>query len=214
MSLAASNYVSSFEIQTPAISAVHIQKRFSKSKFIYNQEQEAIKFYKVSKGIVLLGNFTDDGKEIFKTLVHEGQFFGEEAVFGGRSRMTYAQAFSSEVEIEEYTLEDFWNSKSFQQQVMSSLLISNYGVQSTMERNSIVGIDIRLKKFLENLSSMVAIPLLTGEKMIRLGIRHRELAFICSTSRQSVSTILSNWQKLGLIKMDRQNIVLSPEFFN
>ena len=214
MSLAASNYTNAFKLEPTSIAAVHVQKKFSKSNWIYNQGQEAIKFYKVVKGIVLLGSITDDGKEIFKTIIHEGQYFGEETVFGGQNRLSYAQAFSTEVEVEEYTIEEFWKERTFQQEVMNSFLISSYGVQSTMERNSIVGIDIRLKKFLISLSDNVSIPLLTGEKMIRLSIRHRELAFICNTSRQSVSTILSQWQKSGIIKMDRQNIVLSPEFFD
>lgn len=213
MSLAAQDF--RYNVNEPqSITAVHIQKTYKKNELVYSQKQEALKFYRVTKGIVLIGNISDDGKEIFKTLVHEGQFFGEEAIMGHGYRLNYAQSFAADVEIEEYNASYFWSETSFQKEVLDSIFRTNMGIQFTMESNSIVGIDVRLKKFLIGLADFHAIQLLTGEKMIRLGIRHRELALICNTSRQSISSIISNWQKEGLLKMDRQNIILSSELLD
>ena len=69
-----------------------------------------------------------------------------------------------------------------------------------------------MKNFLKSLASKKAIKLLTGEQMVRMHVKHKELAFACNSSRQCVSSILSKFQKLGKIKMDRSSFILAPRF--
>lgn len=188
-----------------------IAKNFSKDEHIYLQGDKAVKYYKVQSGIIAIGNFTEDGKMVFKCLVQEGDFFGDEVASGLEERTNFAIAFSKEVEIEEYRYTDFWGNSEHQKDVLQSSLKRNQSIQKTMEVNSSLTVEERVIRFFKDLAEKKAIKLLTGDLMIRMHVKHKELAFICNSSRQCVSSIVSHLQKDGLIRMDRSSIVLTPQ---
>lgn len=189
-----------------------ITKQFKKDQPVYQQGDIAVKYYKVVSGIVAIGSYTSEGKMIFKSLVHEGEFFGDEVVNGLTERVNFAVAFSKEVILEEYKADDFWRVAQHQREVLKSSMNRNLSIQTTMEVNSSLSVEDRVKNFLKNLAEKKAIKLLTGEKMVRMHVKHKELAFVCNSSRQCVSSIVSNFQKNGDIKMDRSSFILSPSF--
>lgn len=189
-----------------------ITKDFKKDESIYQQGDNAAKYYKVVSGIVVIGSITAEGKMVFKSLIHEGEYFGDEVVSGLEERVNFAQAFSKELVIEEYKSQDFWEFPSHQREVLKSSLNRNLDVQHTMEVNSSLTVEDRVKNFLKSLASKKAIKLLTGEQMVRMHVKHKELAFVCNSSRQCVSSIVSQFQKSGQIRMDRASFILSPSF--
>jgi CRP/FNR family transcriptional regulator len=188
-----------------------IAKSFKKDQNVYQQGDKAIKYYKVKSGIIAIGNYTEEGKMVFKCIVQEGEYFGDEVVSGLEERMNFALVFSKDVEIEEYRYTDFWENLEHQKEVLQSNLKRNLSIQKTMEVNSSLTVEERVIRFFKELASKKAIKLLTGDLMIRMHVKHKELAFICNSSRQCVSSIVSHLQKDGLIKMDRSSIILTPE---
>jgi CRP-like cAMP-binding protein len=146
---------------------------------------------------------------IFKSLVHEGEYFGDEVVSGLEERNNFAISFSKEVGIEEYRYGDFWENSEHQKEVLQSSLKRNQNIQRTMEVNSSLTVEDRVIRFFKDLAQQKAIKLLTGDLMIRMHVKHKELAFICNSSRQCVSSIVSQLQKTGSIKMDRSSIILT-----
>lgn len=189
-----------------------ITKEFKKDENVYRQGDNAVKYFKVVSGIVVIGSITSEGKMVFKSLVHEGEYFGDEVVSGLEERVNFAQAFSKEVVIEEHKAQDFWSFPNHQKEVLESSLGRNLNIQNTMEVNSSLTVEDRVKNFLRELARKKAIKLLTGEKMVRMHVKHKELAFACNSSRQCVSSIVSKFQKSGEIRMDRAAFILSPNF--
>lgn len=189
-----------------------LTKDFKKDTYIFQQGDSAVKYYKVISGIVLIGTYTEEGKMIFKTLVHEGEYFGDEVVSGLEERANFALAFTKEVVVEEHKSVDFWSFPQHQKEVMSSSLHRNLNIQKTMEVNSSKSVEERVKFFLNTVAQNKAIKLLTGDLMVRMHIKHKELALAVNSSRQCVSSIVSNFQKTGALKMDRSSIIITDKF--
>ncbi len=196
---------------TNKVEILKIAKSFKKDQNVYHQGDKAVKYYKVKSGIIAIGNYTEEGKMVFKCIIQDGEYFGDEVVSGLEERMNFALAFSKEVEIEEYRYTDFWENSDHQKEVLQSNLKRNLSIQKTMEVNSSLTVEQRVIRFFKELADKKAIKLLTGDLMIRMHVKHKELAFICNSSRQCVSSIVSHLQKDGLIKMDRSSIILTPE---
>lgn len=189
-----------------------VTKSFLKDEYVFQQGDEAVKYYKVVQGVVVIGSYSIEGKLIFKGLVHEGEYFGDEVVAGQTERLNFAFSLSKELVIEEYKSENFWNNEAHQMEVLRSALKRNNAIQNVMEINTTYAVEMRVKTFLKSLANDKGIRLLTGEIMVRIHIKHRELAFICNSSRQCVSAILSSFQKDGILKMDRSSFILTPDF--
>ena len=189
-----------------------VTKEFKKDETVYQQGDTAAKYYRVVSGVVVIGSITAEGKMVFKSLVHEGEYFGDEVVNGLEERVNFAQAFSKEVVVEEYKSQDFWSYPNHQREVLKSSLHRNLNIQHTMEVNSSLTVEDRVKNFLRELADKKAIKLLTGERMVRMHVKHKELAFACNSSRQCVSSIVSKFQKSGEIRMDRAAFILTPNF--
>lgn len=189
-----------------------LTKVFSKDECVYQQGDAAAKYFKVIEGVVILGSYSLDGKMIFKGLIYEGEFFGDEVAAGQEGRLNFAMALSKELVVEEYKEADFWNNPDHQKQVLYSSLKRNNNIQKVMEVNTSFPVEQRVKNFLKDLAKVKGIKLLTGEVMVRMHIKHRELAFICNSSRQCVSAIVSKFQKDGAVKMDRSSFILGSNF--
>lgn len=189
-----------------------LTKDFKKDAYIFQQGDSAVKYYKIVSGIVLIGTYTEEGKMVFKTLVHEGGYFGDEVVSGLEERANFAMAFSKEVVVEEHKSTDFWSFPQHQKEVMFSSLQRNLNIQKTMEVNSSKSVEERVKFFLNTIADNKAIKLLTGDLMVRMHIKHKELALVVNSSRQCVSSIISNFQKMGALKMDRSSIIITDKF--
>ena len=189
-----------------------VTKEFKKDESVYQQGDPAVKYYRVVRGIVIIGSITEEGKMIFKSLIHEGEFFGDEVIGGLNTRLNFALAFSNEILIEEYKESNFWHSLNHQKTVLQSALRRNLTLQSIMESNASLSVEERVKQFLKELASKKSIKLLTSEQMVRMHLKHKEIAFICNSSRQCVSSIISSFQKQGKLRMDRSSFVISPEF--
>lgn len=189
-----------------------LTKAFSKDQYVYQQGDSAAKYFKVIEGVVVLGSYSLDGKMIFKGLIHEGEFFGDEVASGQEERLNFAMALSKELVVEEYKHSDFWSNSDHQKQVLYSSLKRNNNIQKVMEVNTSFSVEQRVKNFLKDLAQIKGIKLLTGEVMVRMHVKHRELAFICNSSRQCISAIVSKFQKDGLVKMDRSSFILNSNF--
>mgnify|MGYP001563373046 FL=1 len=189
-----------------------VTKSYKKDQAVYQQGDNAVKYYKVISGIVVIGSYTAEGKMVYKSLVHENGFFGDEVVSGLKERVNFALAFSKDLVIEEYKQDSFWINQFHQKEVLKSSLQRNLNIQHTMEVNSSMAVEDRVRHFLIGLADKKSIKLLLGEVMVRMHVKHKELAFACNSSRQCVSSVISKFQKEGGLRMDRTSFILSSDF--
>ena len=68
------------------------KRAYKKGEHIYLTNDDADKVFFIQEGSVTRMDYSDDGKELVKGLVHEGEIFGELAIFGEEQRRDFAVA--------------------------------------------------------------------------------------------------------------------------
>ena len=81
----------------------------SKNEYIYFPNDPSKIIFFLKRGRVKIGNFTDDGKENIKAILHPGEIFGEMSIVGQEKRTDFAQAMDADVMICAANVEDVQN---------------------------------------------------------------------------------------------------------
>ena len=77
-----------------------------KGKYIYFPQEPSQVIFFLKAGRVKIGSYSDDGKEIIKTIVHPGEVFGEMGIVGQENRKDFAMAMDDEVRICAITVDE------------------------------------------------------------------------------------------------------------
>lgn len=183
---------------------------FQRADYVYFPEDPSDTLYFLKEGKVKIANYSDEGREIIKTILQPGEMFGEFSLFGEDRRADFAQAME-QVKVCRI------NKKDFEE------LMERYGPVS-VKVNKLIG--LRLKKLERRLESLffkdararIVEFLLdmaeeNGEKvgfetMIKNHLTHQNIADLTATSRQTVTTILNELKSENLINFDRRQILI------
>ncbi|HAA15346.1 MAG TPA: Crp/Fnr family transcriptional regulator [Cytophagales bacterium] len=189
----------------------HTFNKFDKGEFIYLNDEPSTHIFMIAKGRVKIGSYSDDGKEIIKTILSEGEIFGELSLTGEETRGDFAQAMDSETTVCPMPLED-----------MQQLLLDNKNL--SLKIFKIIG--LRMKKLERRLESLVfkdarsriidflyEMGVEKGQKvgfemMIKNHLTHKDIANLTGTSRQTVTTILNELKEKNLINFNRRQILI------
>ena len=69
-----------------------IMCHFFKDEFIYFSDDPADTLYFLKEGKVKIANYSDEGREVIKTILQSGEVFGEFSLIGEEKRTDFAQA--------------------------------------------------------------------------------------------------------------------------
>lgn len=185
-------------------------REVSKSEFIYFEDDPPDTIYFLKKGKVKIGSYSDDGKEVIKTILQPGEIFGELSIMGDSNRNEFAEVieYAQVCKIGKPDFED---------------LMERYGNLS-LKVSKIMG--FRLKKVERRLASLVFKDARTriieflkdmaeeqGEKvgfetMIKNYFTHQDIANLTGTTRQTVTEVLNDLRRQNLINFDRRQILI------
>ncbi|MBX2840421.1 MAG: Crp/Fnr family transcriptional regulator [Flammeovirgaceae bacterium] len=184
---------------------------FKKNEFIYFQDDPSKYIYLIAKGRVKIGSYNEDGNEMVKTILSEGELFGELALLGETRREDFAQAMDKETVICPMNIDDM------------SLLIKD---NKTFSLGLFKLIGLRIKKLERRVESLVfkdsrtrIVELLKematekgtkvgDETMIKNHFTHKDIALLTGTSRQNVTTVLNDLRDKNIINFDRKKILI------
>ena len=186
------------------------KRKYKKAEFIYFSDDTADKVFFIHEGAVKIAGYTEDGNEMIKAILHQGEIFGELAVYGEKKRRDYAQAVE-DAEVCVLNRED-----------VISLMRDVSGFQAFL--NKIMGERvIYTQKRLESLlfkdaKTRIAEYVLDqarkkGKKVprgieLRNYLTHQEIASFTGTSRQTVTTVLNQFREDKLLDFDRKTILI------
>lgn len=166
---------------------------YKKGQLIYLQDQEPEYLYCLLEGTVRTYIASEDGEEMLLTTYREGSIFGEASFFDGMPRVSNAAA-QTDCQIiplsHETVTQLFLESPSLANAMITYLARTVRLLSRHVDTMSFQTADKRLSALLLNHPSS------------REGIRvtHEELASALSVSRVTVSRILSDFAKRGLLK--------------
>lgn len=193
------------------ISERHNFNYFKKNQFIYFQEEQAKSIYMIAAGRVKIGHYTEEGKEIVKSILSVGEIFGELALAGEEKRADFAQAMDDNTTVCPISIEE-----------MQALMTENKELSFKIYK--LIG--LRIRKLERKIESLVFKDARTRiidflkdaaawkgkkvgfETMIPTKLTHKDIANLTGTSRQTVTTILNELKDKNLINFDRRKILI------
>ena len=184
---------------------------FKKNDFVYFTNEKAKNIYMIANGRIKIGHYNDEGKEVVKAILGEGEIFGELVLTGEEVRTDFAQAMDDNTTVCPVSLED-----------MQALMVDNKELSFKIYK--LIG--LRIKKLERKIESLVFKDARTRiieflkdaaawkgkkvgfETMIPTKLTHKDIANLTGTSRQTVTTILNELKESNLIYFDRRKILI------
>jgi len=184
---------------------------YNKYDFIYLPNESPTHVYMIAEGRVKIGSYSEDGKEVIKTVLQAGELFGELAIFGENKRENYAQAIDKQVKICPMTLEDM-RKLMYKDKEISMKLTKLVGLRLLkMERKieSLVFKDSRTRiiEYLLELAEEKG-KKVGYETLVKQFFTHQDIAKITATARQTVTTTLNELRDENLINFDRKRLLI------
>lgn len=169
--------------------------------------------YVVERGRIKIFQLSTKGKETLLWFCARGEIFGVSELCTGKARQVYAQACedSELVCIERDRFKEFVAARpEIGLRVIDILSHRLRHLSHAVEQLATVDVRQRLQQLLADLGRRYGQPNDQGV-VIDIGITHQEMADMIGTTRQSVTTILSELKREGAIAIHRGRMCLPSE---
>jgi len=187
-----------------------VLKKVKKGEFVYFPHDTCTKIYFVKSGRVKVGAYSAAGKELLKTVVYEGEIFGELGLLGKQKRNEFAQS----MEVCEYytiALEEVQKlmNTNLQFNIHLTQLVGKKLIRAQKRLESQLFKDTRTRviEFLRDLAQENGVPI-GYELLVRRFFTHQEIANFTGASRQTVTTILNELRAQNFIYFDRSKLLI------
>jgi CRP/FNR family transcriptional regulator, cyclic AMP receptor protein len=182
-----------------------------KNAYIYFDAQDINKLYFVKDGHVKIGNVDDEGNEIVREILLPGDVFGQFTLQRNNLQGEFAQAYKEEVAICAFTIDDFTRlltnrpelAVHFTKKIGERVKRVDYRLINLLQKDA----RTRVLYFFWSLSQQQED---TRQNTFTIDnyFTHEDIARLTGTSRQTVTTLISQFTTDGLIEVDRKEIRL------
>jgi CRP/FNR family cyclic AMP-dependent transcriptional regulator len=188
----------------------HTMMSFKRNRKIFTSGDIANGLFLIVEGRVKL--FTDiDGREQIKSIVSEGEVFGEGCLIGLEIRNEMAVALDSNVEAAYFplvALQD-WTRQfpELQGQMLRYFGEKLFKAQQRLEALVFLDSRSRILHYLRETAREKGVRV-GYEVLIRQFPTHREVASLTDTSRQTVTLVFGELRRSNAIHIDRNNLLI------
>ncbi len=193
------------------IEKMAISRTFEKKQYIYYPQEPSKAVYYLKEGRVKIGTYSNDGKEVIKSIIYPGQLFGELGLIGEEQRSDFAKSLNEPIRVVVININDM-------RVLMNEDMRLNLKVM-TQIGNRLRKVERRLESLIFKSARARIVDLLKDmaierglkvgyEVLLRHFFSHREIAAMTGTSRQTVTKVLSELKRSNLIHTDRKNILI------
>lgn len=192
---------------------VAVMRNAPKNDIIYFPEDASNSVYLLKSGKVKISKMSTDGKEIILAILGPGEVFGEMSVTGQEKREEIAEATDDTiicvVKIPDLQKMMEKNPK-FNMQITKLIGFRLKKIQNRFESLIFKTSEERVKSFIHEMADEHGTKVQgnNNEREIRLKLTHEDIAKLTATSRQTVTTVLNDLEKQGIIIYDRSRIFI------
>lgn len=183
-----------------------------KKQIIYFPEESSNSVYLIKNGKVKISRLSEDGREIIIAILGPSEIFGESAITDkGSKREEFAEATEDTIlcnMFSEVIHELMENDAAFGFRITKIIGFRLKRIQSRFESLIFKPSDERVKSFIKDLVKDEGQKNSIGEIELKLNLTHEDIGKLTATSRQTVTTVLNNLERLNLITYDRSKIVV------
>lgn len=188
-------------------------KTYPKNSTVFNIDDNSNDLYFVATGRVKLANNSNNGKENIKSIVYEGDLFGEMGVLDDEfaRRRDFAQTMEDDTVICSISYDNMrllmleypMLNKKLVKKISKRLRRTEHRLESIMFKDA----RTRLIDFIKDMAKDLGKPV-GHEVLVKHRLTHQEIASITAISRQKVTTLLNELKQENLIHLERKSLLI------
>jgi len=210
--------VASFaELDESALSSIErlvFERRYARDSVVFGQEDQGDALFAGCEGKVKVVLYGPSGREVILSIFKPGDFFGEMSLLDNQPRSANVIAMEDSRLL---VLERSAFQEHIEQHPRTALKVLAEMSRRLRRADAIIGnlalLDVygRVARFLRDIAKTDG-ELTDGAIIIRQRPTQQEIASMIGTSRETVSRVLSEFQRRGFIEMSGKRIVLRSQF--
>jgi CRP/FNR family transcriptional regulator, cyclic AMP receptor protein len=190
------------------------KRSYNVDEVVFHKGDPGSTLHIITKGLVKISLLSEDGGEALLVLLMPGEFFGELTLFDGLPRSASAVVMEP-TDILVLQREDFLGFVGHHPEaamaVFAVICSRLRRADDIISDATFVDVPNRVLKKLKELAQSFSQEL-RGSNEIYIRLRQQELAGMVGASRESVNRALAHLEQQGIIRTDRQRIIiLRPE---
>ncbi|MDV7187560.1 Crp/Fnr family transcriptional regulator [Lutibacter sp. TH_r2] len=186
---------------------------YSKSDYVYFEEETSSKVFLIEKGKIKIGYYTEEGDEVVKSILGKGELFGEKAILGEEKRNEFAQCLENNTSICPIavpTLHELMrDNQTFTLKVYKFISFRIKKLERRLQLLMFKDAKTRLLEFLNDLCEDYGICCEeTGGMKITHPYTQKDIASLIGTSRPTLNLMMNDLKEEGVIDFNRKEILL------
>jgi len=186
-------------------------KTAKKGQFIYFPKDPSRVLFFLKKGRVKLGSYSERGKEIIKIVLYPGEIFGEMAITGETNRKDFAIALDEGTRMCTINVVEFQEilnaNPSLSMKMTKKIGERLRNVERKLEDLLFKDARTRVINFMKEMANQYGKQIGT-ETLVKHTLTHQEIAGLTATSRQTVTTVLSDLKEKDIIYVERNRFLI------
>lgn len=195
-----------------AMNLVHRFKETPRNAYIYFEATYHNALYFLKEGYVKIGYIDKDGVEVIKEIIGPGDVFGQFTLAPNNLEGEFAQAYKNKVSLCMFRVDEFDQllrkypqlSFRFTRQLGEKLMRIENRMINLLHRS----VPDRLLYFFLNLSKQFPHYLKDNRFSMPNIFTHDDIAKLIGSSRQTVTTLINQWEEVGLVTITRSRFTL------
>ena len=209
------NYDLWCEMSDEEYEALNVSHHFivaKKGDYIYFDSHHLNKLYFVKDGYIKIGYIDENGNEIIKEIIKEGEIFGQFALERNNMNGEFARAYKGNVSLCAFNIEDFEKlltkkpslAIKYTKQMGEKLRRAGFRLVNMLNKD----VRSRLLAFFYNLAMMDGCNASAVSYSMENFLTHDDIAKLIGSARQTVTTFINQLEDEGLVKITRKKIAL------
>jgi CRP/FNR family cyclic AMP-dependent transcriptional regulator len=190
------------------------RRRFPKDTVVFFENEEGDFFFMILEGRIKVTILGDDGREVILSMLGPGDFFGEMALLDNEPRSATAIAVEDS-ELLSLHRTDFQTVLSDKNSIAASLMriLSGRLRRANHQISTLALLDVygRVARVIVDMAREEGRRLKDGRIAFRRAT-HQEIANRIGTTRETVTRMLKDLERQGLIHVEGKELVVQPDF--
>jgi CRP-like cAMP-binding protein len=197
-----------------SLARLALRKRYPKDTVVFFENEEGDFFFTILEGRIKVTILGDDGREVILSVLGPGDFFGEMALLDNEPRSATAIAVE-ESELLSLHRNDFQSVLNDNRSITSALIrvLSARLRRANHQISTLALLDVygRVARVIVDMAREEGKRLRDGRIAFRRAT-HQEIANRIGTTRETVTRMLKDLERQGLIHVEGKEIIVQPDF--
>jgi CRP/FNR family transcriptional regulator, cyclic AMP receptor protein len=190
------------------------RRQYPKETVVFFENEEGDFFFMIVTGRIKVTILGDDGREVILSILGPGDFFGEMALLDNEPRSATAIAVE-DTELLSLHRHDFQSVLADNRSIMSALIkiLTSRIRKANHQISTLALLDVygRVARVIVDMAREEGRRLKDGRIAFRRAT-HQEIANRIGTTRETVTRMLKDLERQGMIHVEGREIVVQPDF--